>query len=677
MWYASAIGFPNAHCLNVPPPVPSTVLYPHPPPETCACPSTSSSPLPPSILRVASEPFEGSCGDMGDSHRRPGKRRKIGSPAKESRDDRALCQDLIDDLPDECLLLIFSLLPAPRDRCRCAAVSRKWLALQVSMRRSEFGANAVLLPEARQEMSRCIKGGEANDWRLAAMAIGIDACEVLTHLSVMETLPSCPLPLQHAGNHRHISDVGLFVIAQACTDLRSLALRNCIKVSDRGLAAIAQNCSALKNLELTNAFSVTDRGLMLIASGCPNLASLRLTACPSVTDRSLVAFSRHSTLLNSFAVAQCPLITDHGILSIVVLQTKLETLKISSMKLGDKVVQAIACHRKEIKLLSLEKVWGSSVIGYSWIAEASGLRALSLDACAGLTDGCFVRASPSISFAGLTKVSLKSCPSLTDLSLLALTKLAVKLETLHLENFRGVFSYRGLVFALENCSHTLKELNLVNCGFYGHGTEQQEGEPCFLLPQRCPALQTVKLEECEGLGDGFVVWVGQACKSVTDVSFVRMGSITDRGITSFLKQLKGWNEITRVDLSGCTRLGDRSVWAVTRECKGRLRSLALKGCGRVTDRGASVITRRCCRLVELDLGGCNIGDEAVEKLVEGDPSDLESLSLAGCAEITDRTLQALDEYGGLCLNRLNLTGCPRLSRSRIHLIKPYIDEVEY
>ncbi|RRT60646.1 hypothetical protein B296_00014881 [Ensete ventricosum] len=618
-------------------------------------------------------------GSSGGYWRRPEKRRRTDSPFNESRTDQGRGQDLISNLPNECLLLIFSFLPIPGDRCRCSAVSRRWFALQAFLRRSEFRTNVVLPPRSRHEISRCVQGSSANDLRLGAMAIGMDACGILTELSVINTLPCSPLPHHHHHHHhRHVSDVGLSAIAQACSNLRSLALHYCTKVTDRGIATVAQNCRALKNLELTHAVSVTNHGLVILATRCLKLASLSLTACPRVTDRSLEAFSKHSTHLKSITVARCPFITDYGILSIVVMLTKLETVKLSSMKLGDGVLRAIARSGEQIKTLALEQVWGVSVTGYRCIGETTRLKGLSLDACTGLTDRCFRRLSPT-SFAGLKKVAMTSCSSLTDWSLLALTELAVGLESLHLDTF-GAFTYRGLMIALRNCSRTLKALTLVKCDFRGRGAlEQQEVyAPRLLpLPAQCSMLQTVKLEECEGLGDGFILWIGQACKSIADVSFVRMDSITDYGIKSFMNQLKGWNRISRVDLSGSAGVGNRSVWAVTRECKARLRSLLLRGCERVSDRGAAVITRRCTKLVELDLGGCSISDEAVEKVVGEDPPDLEVLSLAGCTRITDRSLDALDEYGGLGLNRLDLTGCPGLSQFRVNFIKIYIDVVDY
>ncbi|WOK95172.1 EIN3-binding F-box protein 1-like [Canna indica] len=592
------------------------------------------------------------------------KRNRTQSPVKqrETSDDGS-GQNFIDYIPIDLLLLIFSLLPEPGDRCRCSAVSKKWFRLQALMRRSDF--RAALSHPATREISRYIDGSDANDLKLAAMAIGIDAFGVLTDLSVMESLH---LP-------RHITDLGLKIMSQACSKLKSITLANCIGVSDQGIAAVANNCSALKNLQLTHASSITDRSLIHVATRCSGLESLILTECVTITDQSMLAIAAHSTRIKFFELYHCPLITDYGIVSVITSQTRLERLKFSLMKLGDSVLHAVSCHGNRIKLLSLDNVYGLSAVGYSWMGEARDLQILHLAYCTEMGDGCIRRSSP-FSYAALKKVTIRSCSSFRDASLCALTELATLLENLHLEGFIG-FTYRGLVLALRNCSRTLKVLKLVRCNFRGEHDDGREGEAALRLPMHCPTMRTVKLVGCVGIGDDFIAWIGKACRGVTSVRVVRVDSITDRGITSFMKHLHGHNKISRLDLSGCVQLGNRSVWSVTRECKHRLRHLNLNGCERVSDRGAQVITRRCANLVDLDLGGCNISDVTVQKLVQEDPQELEVLSLAGCTRITDQSLEALDEHDGIGLLRLNLTGCSGLSPARVDFIKIYIDQVDF
>ncbi|RWW75084.1 hypothetical protein BHE74_00016908 [Ensete ventricosum] len=134
----------------------------------------------------------------------------------------------------------------------------------------------------------------------------------------------------------------------------------------------------------------------------------------------------------------------------------------------------------------------------------------------------------------------------------------------------------------------------------------------------------------------------------SDVSFTRMDFITDRGI--------------------------RACWAITRECKASLKRLVLRGCGRVNDRSAALIARRCAKLVELDLGGCDISDEGVKKLARDKPIDPEVISLAGCTRITDRSLLVLKKYMGPGLDRVNVAG---VSKAVINWLKFYIDAVDY
>lgn len=578
-------------------------------------------------------------------------------------------QDLIDDLPDELLVHIFSFIPAIRDRCCCGAVSKKWSLLQASMPRSDYISRGFLLPRPTQEISRSFRGSEANDTRLVAMAIGIDARGVLTNLSVIGTLTdSSPPP---PSGHRSISDVGLSIVAGACKSLKSLSLFKCPKITGWGIGSVG-HCIGLERLELVDAMSVTDDGLVILAIRCLNLSSLSLVSCPNVGNHSLQAFAKYSRKLKSVTLASCPLITDSGIVSLVANRSGLETVKIASMKLSDIVLQAIACYSRKIQILLLDNVWGVSDMGYCWIGLARELKCLVLKACVGLSDRCLARVS-SASFAGIRKLAINNCSLISDWGLFELTSSARELENVLLHSCKS-FTYRGLMVAIGNCSQSLKTLALIKCDFLD---EQRDQANSFPLAQHCPLLETVKVDQCRGIGDDFILWIGASCKQVTDVSFTRMDSITDRGIRCFLSQLKGSNKMARVDLTGCTRVGNWSVWAITRECKASLKRLVLRGCGRVNDRGAAVIARRCAKLVELDLGGCDISDEGVKKLARDEPIDLEVISLAGCTRITDRSLLVLKKYMGPGLERVNVAGCTGVSKAVINWLKLYIDEVDY
>ncbi|XP_038971198.1 EIN3-binding F-box protein 1-like [Phoenix dactylifera] len=553
-----------------------------------------------------------------------GKRVRCGT-AEESR---ASGPDFINQLPEECLALIFGFLPLPRDRCSCALVSKKWLHVQACMRHSKLRSEQDEASLPSKEISRCLDMEEANDRRLAAMAIGIPYQGVLTELAIRASLP--PLPFSSRG--ADLTDYGLTIISQACSNLKSLTLWNCTKIGNKGVASLANCCTSLEKFSLSNSPSITDDGLLLIAKGCPNLSSLILDSCPSVGNRWLEAFAKHSNKLKLFILERCPLVKDSAIISILTNLQELRMLKIGSMEIGDAVLEAVGRHAKQVRTLYLEKVRGVTEEGYCWIGFNGNLQSLSLNSCIGVTDKSFRKTSNGCIYLGLKKVAIKNCRSLTDSGLVELTRSAKSLKSITLENLDRITS-RGLVEALSNCSRTLKELSLLKCNLM-----QSDTHP---LPQHFPVLKAVTLNQCQGFGEGFLVRMGWACEQVEEIGLVRMDSITDGGILGFLYQLGGNTDVTKLDLSGCRFVTDRSLRA---------------------------IAQRCQELEELDLSGCRISDQGVEWLASEGPSWLQALSLAGCAAITDKSLEALQT---LCvsLESLNVTRCPGISREAISSFK--------
>ncbi|EHA8587295.1 putative EIN3-binding F-box protein 1 [Cocos nucifera] len=307
-------------------------------------------------------------------------------------------------------------------------------------------------------------------------------------------------------------------------------------------------------------------------------------------------------------------------------------LKLGSMEIGNAVLEAVGRHAKQVRTLYLEKVWGITEEGYCWIGFNENLQSLSLNRCKCLTDKSFGRTANGNNYLGLKRVAIKNCRSLTDNGLVELTRSAKSLKSITLEKLDRITS-SGLVEALSNCSRTLKELSLLKCNLI-----QSDAHP---LPRHLPVFKAVTLNQCHGVGDGFLVRMGWACKKVKEIGLVRMDSITDSGILGFLYQLGSSTNITKLDLSGC-----------------RL----------VTDWSLRAIAKRCQELRELDLSGCRISDQGVECLASEGPSWLQVLSLAGCAEITDKGLEALET---LCvsLESLNVTRCPGISREAITSFK--------
>jgi TPR repeat protein len=147
-----------------------------------------------------------------------------------------------------------------------------------------------------------------------------------------------------------LTDVGLVILAQRCTNLRRLKARNCRGVRDAGVALAAscahleeldlsvdpgvhvgadqgvtdasvtalaaQRHGTLKVLQLCNAPALTDASLAAIGDArCAKLTTLRLERCPEVgrQDAGLAGVAEHCTALASVELGGCPLVSPKAV----------------------------------------------------------------------------------------------------------------------------------------------------------------------------------------------------------------------------------------------------------------------------------------------------------------------------------------------------------------------------
>lgn len=516
--------------------------------------------------------------------------------------------DFISNVPDDCLRYVFSFLPTKKDRMACSAVSKRWFNIQLDMVRSNLTRpNHQITP---REVSRNLVGPGFSDLSLTTMLIGINSDEILTSLSLVGQGPPC----QSKGCH--ITDVGISMFTGVCTRLRAISLCNCTMIGNIGLACLAYNCSALEKIELSNSSLVTDEGLKLLLMKCTALSFLSLDTCCYISDRSLEAVARYSTNLKSLELVNLPLVKGCGVTSILLNRLHLATLKIESINLSDEV------------LFSSAQNW---------------------------------------SLAELKNIAIRSPgQKLTDKGLRCLTRLA-QMENLYLEGVEFAISFYGLMQILANCRHTIKSLELVRCT----SCESKIRLSDFHLGMHnFPRLRRVTLRRCRNINDEFLLMLGHACRTIKEVNLVELDSITNRGITRFMQNLHHANKINKIEITRCAKIGNPSVWAITRACGSKLKSLVIKNCTLVTDHGVGMIGTRCPKLINLDLGGTQIGDAGVAKIVDTHLFYLEELSLRKCTEITDASLVAIANAPFLMsLERVGLSGCTGLSKKGLELFE--------
>ncbi|XP_078442837.1 EIN3-binding F-box protein 1-like [Wolffia australiana] len=513
------------------------------------------------------------------------KRRTERSPSMaEESDDR----DLFCLLPDDCLAHILIFLPSPKDRCTCAAVSKRWLLLLAQLAGKDSGT--------ARAPPRFLHGTKATDIRLAAMAVGS------THRG--------PPTEIHIGAST-VSDLGLTAISPACYSLNTLSLWNCPFISDQGLIAIAKNS--------------------------PKLSYLRLDKCPLITDRSLRAISEFCPSLERITLLNCPRFTNPGFISLFSSLPKLAKIRISGTAIGDGSLAAVAARAKRFPLgflsLSLCNSSGFSPTGFKLLAMAGNLRSLELRSCKEVDDAFFFffsgQAFPKLRSLVLSKAKI------TDQALSRLSKAATELETLELDQCHEVTS-EGLMAAIGNLSLSLKSLSLVDCNAVGRAVEG-ETDTCRRL-----LLRSVAIKRCARVCDEFLLSLGRKVARLKRVELVGLAGVSDRGFAGLIAAAR-WGGLRSVELSQCSGISDRSVAAVVHVGAGSLRRLALDGCDGVTDYGLRLVRLFCLGLVELDLSRCGrITDQSLRGLEEmALQGNLSGLSLKNCKGLSAAAVAAI------------------------------------
>lgn len=531
-------------------------------------------------------------------------------------------KDLFETLPDECIQLIFTFLPSSRDRCSCAAVSRRWLHLQAHMKSSDFPPTTAT-PTAPSFLLTDEDDDKVNDARLASLAVGAAARGALTELVIRADALQPP----SGSSLLAITDMGLKVVSQACAELRRLTLWECHKVGKEGLAAIAGACPKLEELRISRSSLVDDGALTPFAVNCPKLSLLSLDRCPMVGDRALQAFSRCSSNLATLSLSRCPRVTDAGLAAVFSSLPKLAKITISHMSAGDGALAAVG-------------------------ASSGG-------------------ESPK-------HVAICGCGGFTDRGLARLSKAAGKLETLRLEKCHAVTT-EGLVGALQNWSATLKSLSLVKCNGIGNSQEGKQTTAAACLLRN---LQSLEINKCPRSGDEFLSLIAAAMPRLKRITLAAMDAVTDRGFISLLASQERPHAVTSIDLSGCKGISDRSVAVLASVVERSLASLSLVGCERVTDRSLAFVGLFCPGLLELDLTNCRqISDSGVAALAGrrrgggggAEKNGLELLSLEGCEGVTDESLLKLEEMADEGkLVSLNLKRCRRLSPAGVDAIHRHL-----
>ncbi|CAL1359190.1 unnamed protein product [Linum trigynum] len=573
-------------------------------------------------------------------------------------------QPSIEILPDECLFEILRRIPGGKERGACASVSKKWLLVLSSIRRSEICKPVSSCGDVEMEsgeslefeddgcLTRSLEGKKATDLRLAAIAVGTSSRGGLGKLCIR-------------GNHNSsgygVTDLGLSAIARGCPSLRTLSLWNVPMVSDKGLSAIAKECHSIEKLDLCHCPSITDEGLAAIAGNCPNLSSLSIESCSRIGNAGLQAVAKFCPKLQSLSIKDCPLIGDQGLSALFSSSPAISKVKLQSLNITDFSLAVIGYYGRAVTSLVLTGLQFVSEKGFWVMGSAKGLEKLAslvITSCRGTTDvglEAIAKGCPS-----LKQICLRKCSFVSDNGLVSFTKSAGCLESLQLEECNRV-TESGIIGAISNCGAKLKSLSLVRC----MGIKDTASGISLSSLSQCSSLRSLSIKNCPGFGSLGLALVGNLCPQLQHLELSGLHGVTDAGLLPLLQSCNAGLE--KVNLSDCSNLSDEVVSTLARLHGGSLEVLNLDGCRRVTDASLAAIADHCMFLSDLDVSRCAVTDAGMGYLSNAEQLNIQVLSLSGCCYLSSKVLTCLKRMGRTLVG-LNLQHCNGISSRTVEVL---------
>eukprot|EP00899_Mesostigma_viride_P023324 jgi/Mesvir1/4176/Mv17197-RA.1 len=529
--------------------------------------------------------------------------------------------------------------------------------------------------------------------------------------------------LQHldVGCCPSITDAGVSAVAAGCQQLEHLNVSH-TKVRNAGMSAIATHCPRLRYLDMHRT-SVADEGLMAIAQGCPELRALDVSVCRAINTDSIFAVAQNCPRLETLDYAFCGREDDPVAMAAILSRCdqlrrlylgdavadgnvqlgpasyrQLRSLRVDSPRLTENMAISIAsrCSLLVSLCIRLDPAASDAILA-AFAARCPLLEELELELK--LTwcergpsheddddddDGSEpIEAGTGVMDAGIGAVSshwpqlrilrVSGCDRVTDGSVAELVRNCPALRTLKLSA-----SHAGHCTVLAAGTHC-PELHHLDIADLKEGAHVRDDALNCVL-RNCLKLETLTLENCQGLSDAAIAMVGSGCKHLRELYVVASGGFTPQGLAALapnlgaLEVLHVWDcdalsddtvaalanhcPRLRVVIMNASAVGDRGIVPLATQCP-LLEKVWVDGCSGVTDASMIALGDHCRRLDELDVHNCTgvtrRGARAVAKKCKG----LRVLNVAGCG-VTPEEMEALQDR------------CPHVNVVWVAIFYPFI-----
>jgi hypothetical protein len=268
----------------------------------------------------------------------------------------------------------------------------------------------------------------------------------------------------------------------------------------------------------------------------------------------------------------------------------------------------------------LGKINDESIVGYLKIQLSSGpFTSLNLPWCNQITDDglrCITQDLGSLC-TNLSTVNLSYCSNINDDSILSLSKACPRLSSIDL-TFTSVGD-RGISALAQHCSHSLERLSL---------------------------------EQCKNISDGGIQTLARGFKKkrLQHLNIGGLPKLTNVGIQILASHLKG---LRMLSLAGCDCLIDFDIEDITKELV-LLEELTLRCCWRLTD----TAIRHVARMARTQLAGSLKSNSKNNNAILSEQKAREQRRKN---VIEGGSASAARSGYGICLKRLDIGGCKRIS----------------
>ena len=316
----------------------------------------------------------------------------------------------------------------------------------------------------------------------------------------------------------------------------------------------------------------------------------------------------------------------------------------------------------EISLLSCNSLRNESIVAFSKMCTK--LRSVNISHSDRITDISIL----AIAYNGplLSSIKIFACKQITDISLLALAENCPLLSEIEICYCKKITD-AGLVAIAQNCPLLI---NIRICLF-----TQITDISVIAIAQNCPLLASIDISSCRMITDAGLSAIAQNCPLLNSINFSRCDQITDTGLSAIAQNCPLLNSI---NISWLNRTSDAGLVAIAQNCL-QLTVIDISFWLVSTDAGLSAIAQKCPKLTSISLAFTTMSGTSIGllNLTRGLPH-LSDISIAKCQWLTNADLVAV---GRNCnqLTRIDLSNtgigdegvvgiannCPLLSSIRL------------